>query len=279
MPPMDTIIARKMHRTLEAYHGMIYFTPEASHEYEALGLKTAVTGYFASRAAPMGAVTPAVVTATFFNFNPDHVEAAMAGAWDVAEPSAWIAARLRAVDTTLRTHLGDDLESAELVRATELARTAADACWPAGRPLAAGMLSLAWPEIPHLALWHAITTLREFRGDGHVAALVDSGVSGCEALLLHAGTGEIPGAALQAIRAWPDETWVKTKDQLQDRGLLDPEGMLTEQGKDFREDIETRTDRSAMAPWEALGEDRSDELRGLVRPFSRKLVESGVFGF
>ena len=48
-------MARKMWRTLEPYHGLIYFAPEATAAYEALGVMGR-DGYFASRAAPMGAV-------------------------------------------------------------------------------------------------------------------------------------------------------------------------------------------------------------------------------
>ncbi len=275
---MDTIIARKMHRTLEAYHGMIYFVPEAVHEYEVLGAVDGLSGYFASRAAPMGAVTPEVVTATFFNFNPDYVESAMVGVWDLAPPEAWLAARMSAADVALRTHLKDHVGGPEIARAAELARTAAAGCWAPGRPLAAGLLHLDWPDEPHLVLWHGIALLREFRGDGHVAALVAGDVSPCEALLLHAGTGEIPAASLKATHAWPDEPWDHARTRLEERCLIDSDGHLTDAGTAFREDIEIRTDQAAMAPWETLGKEGSDELRGLVRPFSRMIVDSGVFG-
>src|SRR5512132_3432075 len=35
---------------------------------------------------------------------------------------------------------------------------------PAGRPLFAAHATLPWPDRPHLALWHAATLYREFRG-------------------------------------------------------------------------------------------------------------------
>ena len=47
--------ARKTWRTLEPLHGMVYFVPEAAEAYARLGI-TGRSGYFASRAAPMGAV-------------------------------------------------------------------------------------------------------------------------------------------------------------------------------------------------------------------------------
>ena len=51
---LDPIVARKTWRTLEPYHGMIYFVPEAEQEYIAAGLKPGRMGYFASRSAAMG---------------------------------------------------------------------------------------------------------------------------------------------------------------------------------------------------------------------------------
>ena len=274
---MESILARKMHRTLEAYHGFIYFSPEADAAYKALGEQHSRTGYFASRAAPMGAVSADVVTATFFNFNPQLVDVAMADAWEVASPDAWVDARFRAADETLSRHLGDAISGPEMARTADLARAAADACWSAGRPLAAGLLGLDWPAPPHLALWHAISILREFRGDGHVAVLVAEGVTPLEALLLHAGTGEVPAEVLRTTRSWPEHDWEAALSSLQERGLVDQAGTLTEAGQDFREGIQVRTDQMAMTPWQAIGEAKCDELRSLVRPYSKQLVAGGAF--
>ena len=76
---MESAIARKCHRTLEAYHGLIYFAPQARTEYEVLGLAPDdfSKGYFASRSAAMGAVSGEVVVPTFYNFHPDLVMAAV----------------------------------------------------------------------------------------------------------------------------------------------------------------------------------------------------------
>ena len=54
---MESIVARKMHRTLEPFQGMIYFSPEAAREYRELGSERGPSGYFASLAAPMGLVS------------------------------------------------------------------------------------------------------------------------------------------------------------------------------------------------------------------------------
>ena len=83
---MDPIIGRKTWRTMEPYHGAIYFAPEAREEYAKLGLDERMVGYFASRSAAMGPVPAPVVQATFFNFDPGLVERSMDGVWDRTTP-------------------------------------------------------------------------------------------------------------------------------------------------------------------------------------------------
>lgn len=275
---MEPVMARKMWRTLEPYHGLIYFAPEASAAYEALGIE-GFDGYFASRAAAMGAVPAGVVVATFFNFEPDVVARAIPRAWEAAAPAQLLEARLAAADEALRRATGQALDGDDVVRAAELARRAADHCRAPGRPLYAAHADLAWPEAPHLALWHAITLLREFRGDGHIACLVEAGLDGIDALVVHAASGEVPRSALQTSRGWTDAAWHASVDRLAARGLLDGEGAFTEAGAALRQRIEDQTDRLALAPWAALGDEACDELRQIVRPLSQAIVSSGTFGF
>ena len=149
---MDPTISRRMLRTLEPYHGMIYFVPEAREAYEAVGLEGRRMGYFASRAAAMGAVPADVVIATFFNFNPALVRRSIPAAWDRATPAAIVAARFAAADSALRRLLGPAVERPDIAEAAVLARDAAAACFPEGRPLYAGHAALAWPDAPHLVL-------------------------------------------------------------------------------------------------------------------------------
>lgn len=276
---MDTAIARKTWRTLEPYHGLVYFAPEPVAAYAAIGIEVR-TGYFASRAAPMGAVTPEVVLATFFNFHPRLVRTAMEGAWAVASPAQVVAARLEGADGALRTTLGNEvLSGGDVAEAAGLARRAAEACTPHGRPLYAGHAALPWPEPAHLVLWHAISLLREFRGDGHVACLLVEGLDGCEALVVHGASGEVAPSVLQTSRAWPDDEWAAAHERLAGRGWIDETGGLTPLGAEARQRIEDRTDALALAPWQVLGEPGCDRLRELVRPLSRTIVASGTFGF
>ena len=179
---MEPVMARKMWRTLEPYHGLIYFAPEATAAYEALGVMGR-GGYFASRAAPMGAVPAEVVIATFFNFNPELVRNAIPAAWDATTPATLLDARLSACDAALRGALAEVVDDPSIAaRRRAGARPPPRGAPPPGDRSTPATRACAWPVEPHLALWHAISLLREFRGDGHIACLVDAGLDGIDAL-------------------------------------------------------------------------------------------------
>ncbi len=275
---MDPVTARKTWRTLEPIHGAIYFAAEVRDEYQSVGLDDRMTGYFASRSAPMGAVPAEVVIATFFNFDPGLVRRSMAGVWDRVAPSEVLAARLRGADRMIRTHADGFVDTAELAEAAELARTAALAACecPEGRPLFAGHTSLGWPEEPHLVLWHAQSLLREFRGDGHIAALTAAGLDGCEALVTHAAAGDVSADILRATRQRTGDDWLAAEERLRERGWLDSDLAITELGRQQRDDIEARTDELAAAPYDAIGVDGCERLRSLCRPISQAMM--GAFG-
>lgn len=277
---MDPIVARKCWRTLEPYHGLVYFAPEPTAAYDRAGLDRPAH-YFASRAAAMGAVGAEVVIATFYNFCPGLVRSGVPAVWDTAGPADLLDARLSAADAALREALGDEaVTSAEMVWAAGAARRAAEGCTPQGRPLYAAHAALPWPDEPHLALWHALTLLREHRGDGHVAALLTEGLDGCESLVTHAAAGDalVTADVLRSSRGWPDGEWAAAEDRLRDRGLIDADGGLTAAGTELRDRIERTTDERALAPWEHLGEEEADRLRATVRPWSKAIAASGAFG-
>jgi hypothetical protein len=269
--------ARDAWTTLEPYHAMIYFVPEARAAFTALGLKGYWAGYFASRSAPMGTVPANLVTATFYNFHPSMVARYIPNVWSIVTPERVLVARYEGADAALRRLLGERISAPELVQAAALAREAAESCDIAGRPLFAAHAALAWPAEPHLVLWHAATLLREFRGDGHVVALLSAGLDGCEAHITQAGTGKVSRQMIQPTRGWTDEEWDAAQTRLRERGLLDDEGKLTEQGNALRQLVEDRTDLLALPPWQHLGEERYRRLLQLVHPLSASIVEQGGF--
>lgn len=277
---MDPLVARRTAATLEPVHATVYFATEPQEEYESLGLDVRgnrAVGYFPSRAAAMGAVTSPVVQATFFVFSPLAAAFGIDGVWDTVSPADVQAARRRGIDRALRRLCGDLLDTPDVVEAVQLARTAAEACRGEGRPLYAAHAGLDWPTEPHLQLWHAISLLREYRGDGHIAALLDAGITAPQAGVLDVAFGTLWTKDLwRRTRAYSVEEWDMAVRELRERGWVEPDGEgLTEEGRAAREHVEHRTDVAALAPWERLGEDGAARLRELVRPLSKAVVEGG----
>lgn len=273
--------ARALWRLIEPYHAQVYFAAEGREEYAAAGLKGNWMAYFASRSAPMGAVGPGVVTATFHNFAPRMVERSLPDAWRLSSPARVLEARWTVVDRSLRRLLGDDVVTSEPVReAAELVRRAATGCDPAARPIYAAHATLDWPEPPHLDLWHGIALLREHRFDGHVAALLCEGLDGVECHVTASRVGGLMDAAtLKLLRGWSDEEWLAAEDRLRTRGLLGADGDLTIAGRALRDAVEHRTDDLAAVPVEHLGTEGWTQLEGTLRPVITRLLDNGALPF
>ncbi|UGQ54146.1 hypothetical protein LRL17_10805 [Rhodococcus qingshengii] len=278
---MDAQTAGKTARTLELLHSLAYFVPETEKELVGVGLEPGRMVYFAGRSAPLGAPPATVVTATFFNFNPELIASVIPRAWELARPTEVVAARYRAIDAAYVRLFGADVTgSADMAEAAELVSIAAQNIPGVdGRPLYAGWASLDWPAEPHLRFWHALTLLREYRGDGHIAALQTAGLNGLDALITHTATGiGFQRKFAQTRRGWSQEQWDEAVESLKDRELLDrSSGTLTEDGQDLRDVVEDLTDDLALAPWDALGEEGAKRLLELATPWRTALVEQEVF--
>ncbi|WP_448624681.1 SCO6745 family protein [Geodermatophilus sp. URMC 64] len=269
--------ARRLWALGEPYHALTYFTAESRSAAEAAGLTGFWNGYFAFRAAPLGAVGPAVVTATFYNFAPGFVARRVPAVWDAVTPVAALAARLAGVDAAVRRVLGEEwLASAEAAETAELVRRAAEAVEQPGRPLAAANAALPGPDRPHLVLWQGLTTLREHRGDGHNAALLEREVDGTAAHVLAAAAGRADRGWLMKARGWDDAAWDAAAARLTDRGWLDGADLSAE-GTAMVAAIEADTDRLALGPWRALGDTRCDRLAALLAPLRRAIVAGGAW--
>jgi helix-turn-helix protein len=262
-------IARDMWVRFETVHDVTYFTPESRAATDALGCKGGWMGYFGMRAAPFGEASPALVTATFYNFHPDRVARALPDAWKIASPERFLFTRLSGVEGALRRMLPVDvLDGPEFAEAAGLMKRAAEAAPIAGRPIAAANAALAWPEEPHLVLWHAATRLRESRGDGHVAALVSAGLDPCETLVIFAADKGMTAEYMHAARGWSAEEWARARGRLVSRGLMTDTGELTGEGAALRAWVEERTDSEAEAPWLALGSEGCARLAELLDPIA-----------
>ncbi|MCX5401075.1 hypothetical protein [Streptomyces sp. NBC_00102] len=270
---------RRCHNALNPLHSTLYFSPDLTTEFEALGIEDPRAAYFAARGAPLGAVGAGAVTSTFYNFNHELVARHLPAVWSVASPEAVLAARLRVADTTLRRLLGEEIVgSAEMAEAAALALRAAEACTRHARPLYAALADLPVPDEPHLAYWHAASLLREHRGDGHLAALLVAGLDPVEALVSHTATGKgMSPRWVLGTRGWRRADWDAASGRLRKRGLLDDEDSLTEAGTALRAELEETTDRLDAAPYEYLGADGVERLTELGRGFLFTAASAGAF--
>ncbi|MGA9869559.1 MAG: hypothetical protein WBQ44_00200 [Rhodococcus sp. (in: high G+C Gram-positive bacteria)] len=276
---MDASTAGRSARALNLLHSLTYFVPETRDALIEAGLQGRA-GYFAGRAAPLGPVGAGVVAATFYNFNRDEIAPLVPAAWSIVSPERIMEIRYRTLDEAYRRLLGDEvLVSPEMSEAAELASIAARGIpGDDGRPLYAAYSELEWPDAPHLVFWHALTLLREHRGDGHIAALQTAELSGIEALITHTATGQgFEKEFARKRRGWSHEQWEAASESLRDREILDADGTLTEHGHDLRNLVEDITNDLALAPWTSLGEDGAARLVELGTPWRDSVVEQGVF--
>lgn len=269
--------SRSLWELYELVHDIVYFTPEVRQAADEAGMRGFWMSYFAMRAAPLGPVGPEVVTSCFYVFSPDRARRALPDAWRYAGPRKMLAARARGVDGAMRRLHGDAVVAGQaMAEAADLAWKAAISADTAGRVLSAANQALAPPEEPHVRLWQAVTTLREHRGDGHIAVLVSRGIGPVAAQILKGAAGESDPAILREGRKWDGETWRATETDLRGRGWIDQAGRLTGAGAAEHARIEEATDAAAEQPWRALGADASNRLAELLAPLARDVVRAGL---
>jgi hypothetical protein len=217
-------------------------------------------------------VATQVVTALFYNFAPSRVAKALPAAWEVAPPGVALRAREDSAVVTLRRY---GLTDEDVRTAAELAAKAARTAPLDGRPLFAANAALPWPTEPLAELWHAVTLLREQRGDAHVAVLAASGLSGRESNVLHAAAGRVPPEMIMRSRDYDEDQWRHYQDRLARRGLLDAGGALTDAGRVLKQRIEDTTDALALSALEALDDAEVEELFATLTPIARAVVAGG----
>jgi hypothetical protein len=267
--------ARRLWALAEPVHALTYFAEESRSAAEAAGLTGFWSAYFALRAAPLGAVGPEVVTATFYNFAPGFVARRVPAVWRAVTPEQALTARLAGVDAAARRVLGEDWPAAA-AEVAGLAGVAAAAVDLPGRPLAAANAGLPVPDEAHLALWQSLTTLREHRGDGHNAALLQREITGVGAHVLAAAAGRTEKEWLQRARGWDTAAWDAAAEDLAGRGWLAGEE-LTAEGTAIVAAVEADTDRLALGPWQELGDVGCDRLAELLVPVRRAVLAAGLW--
>ena len=285
------VTARRLWVVAESIHAVTYFAPACRQSLRQAGLKGFWTGYFAARASPLGAVGAGPVAAAFFNFDPAMVRRAVPSCWDAVDPATVTEWRAEAAAGALGERCAPDALGA-LRAALPMLRRATAHCAGEGRPMTGANREL-WPFVedalrrrglPEAVIeigeaWQACTTLREHRGDGHVAALLIHGLSGLEAHLLAAGTLGVPAGVLREARGWTGSQWDTGIARLAGRGLLRTDGVATAAGQALRHQIEAMTDDLAAPPFAALTADETDGLFRSLLGCARQIQESGLYPF
>ncbi len=266
--------ARRLWHLLEPLHDVTYFCPEPRAALKALGVKQFWPGYFGARSAPMGPVGTAVVDATFYNFAPRLIAGAIPAVWSAASPAALLDARAEGAAAALRRLVpGIDAEAPRIVPLLSSVVRSANC---QGRVLAASNRVIPLPDDPVAALWQCATTLREHRGDGHVAVLVASEVDGLEAHALRVSVGALSAELIKPARGWTDDEWDTATLRLRSRGLLDETGALTPDGAELIARIEALTDEVSHQPYrDGLTPDGLALLPSLLRPLAAAVAASG----
>ncbi len=258
--------ARALWWLFEPVHALTYFSPEGRAAYEAAGLRGYWRGYFAGRSAPLGPVGATPVIAAFFNFAPAMVERALPDIWQRATPEAALAARVAGATAALERVL--ETVRPELIEyAVTVLERAVDGLDCGGRTLAAANAVLPRPEGQLARLWQATTVLREHRGDGHVAALITEGLTGCEALVMSCSL-DSRRDVLQPNRGWTDEDWAAATERLQHRGWLGADGTVTPDGRSRHGALEAATDLAAARVWSGFHRAELDQLAAALRPIA-----------
>ncbi|MDD2859266.1 MAG: hypothetical protein PHU75_11405 [Candidatus Nanopelagicales bacterium] len=274
--PLSPSVARSMWAAAEPFALVGLASPEAMAAIEVIGVPRKAA-FLALRGAPMGRASASVVAAAFHAFPRSRFEQHLDPVWEVTTPLAVVEATHTSIPVMAARIFGDSVDGGALRSVGDLLVATVAALDVAGRPLAAANQAVVPPAEPWARLWRAWTTLREYRGDGHVAALVASDLDVPEAQVLSAtwGSDRYDIDMLRATRRLDDDVWSSAQAALHVRGLLDRAGALTASGRALREDIELRTDQACMRAWSRFTTDELRTIFDFTSALSAQVIESG----
>lgn len=275
-PTVSGADARRLFELTEPICLVTFFAEEPNDALAALGLRDNYwDGYFAGRAAPLGLVPAEVVHAAFYSFAPAEVARHLPRVWEVTTPEAATEARTRGSGAALRRILGELADTPEVVTAADLLTQAAASAPTEGRVMYAALRRLPVPTDPLERLWHAANTLREHRGDGHVAALLTHGIGRTEAHVLLALDIGMPAERFGRLHHLPPAHLDAVVDGLRARGLVTPDGTFTALGRETKASIELLTDELAVPPYLGLAPADLDRLLAALEPIAAALTAAG----
>lgn len=234
-----------------------------------------LTGYVCGRAAPLGEVPSAVVAATFAVFEPGLID----GLWTegrshIGLPEL-IAVRDRAAAVSLRDVLPPASSEMEVTRVAEVLEGAVERIDGTGRALFSALRAQPRLGDPYARLWRAADLVREHRGDSHVAACVAAGLDPVRMGVLSEAWLGYPVGEYSGTRGWPPEVLDAAVSRLTADGML-ADGVLTADGRTFRDGIESATDAAQSDLLDAIG-DALDSVIEQLDAWSQRCVEAKAF--
>jgi hypothetical protein len=262
--------ARALRDALEPVAAHAFWSATTRQALTDLGLN-GTSAYVRGRAAALGAPTAPVVISAFAWFEPGLIESAYHGG--PAELTAADLNRTRSAATgaSLRA-VRPDADPSWL--ADTLTAAAAAGVSP-GRCLFSARRAQTPPPDPFERLWWASETLRDHRGDAHIAAVAVAGVGPVEMNILTELALGGPLGRYTATRGWSPAATEDAAAALRARGWLAGHG-LTAAGQDVRLSIEADTDRLDAPVIAALGDDLPRVLAEL-EPWGRACIDAGAF--
>lgn len=276
----DRTPARRLRDAIEPLAMVSVWSAEAQARYADLGLDF-LSGYVFSRAAPLGVAPVELVVASFGVFSPGVVGSAYETGLASCSHAEVLAARVAGTVEAFHRLLGPPPPEVEQVVAA--LRRGLERAEPTARPLFAGQSALDWPGDAWGRLWHATTLLREYRGDGHLAACVAAGLDPVAMNLLtelHVG---ITDRSYTATRGWSEAEIDGAVERLARRGVVDGSGALTARGRALRDGIEAATDTAVDDVVLEIGGEIGGESGGLdavteqCERWADAVVEAGSF--
>jgi hypothetical protein len=233
-----------------------------------------LSSYVYGRAASLGEPSAEVAASAFAWFEPGLVRTLYDEGRGLLPREEMLRIRTAAAIEGLQEILASE-DVAEVASTAETLRRALGSLDAAGRPLFAGLRALPWPVEPVGQLWRACDLVREYRGDGHIAAVASTGFTPVQMNILTELWLGMPLLSYTATRAWSEDQMGDAIEALRRIGWLDGEE-LTEQGAAGRREIEDRTDAAERALVVALGPE-IDALAYRLDGWGQLCIEADAF--
>lgn len=244
-------------RAGHALVGWLMWDPDAVAAYEALGVANGLGWIQAWRLAPLGDITPAAASAITYSIHPQFVELIVEAWRETTDAESILAVRDAAIEPGLTTIAPELSES--LAGLAEPLWRGIDSVHHGARPLFAANRALPRPSAGQslLSTWLAANCLRELRGDNHWLLCAAADLDDVEVGLLH--------SAMVDVAEYGDEEWIARSRGADDKAIargwrrLEAKGLadnaaLNDEGRQFRKELERRTDELTAPAWKAIGE-------------------------